>query len=166
MPSENTRSHNRSEGARGMVIRWGYRVAEIAERTGLSRDAVDREARHRSIPRKHVGAAVILEARARHLSGRNQQTQRLLEKALELADTNGYERGTARAHSELGALLTAQGEFKAAQEHLSAALRSDEGMGSQYRLDRRRQMSVQARPGGTLYLPTRRTTPFSSTPTL
>ena len=45
-----------------MVIRWGYRVAEIAERTGLSRDAVNREARRRSIPRNQVGTAVVLEA--------------------------------------------------------------------------------------------------------
>lgn len=81
---------------------------------------------------------MVLEARARHLSGRNQRTQRLLEKALELAENNGYESGTARAHSELGVFLTVRGDFKKAQEHLDAALRSDEGMGSQFRLDQDR----------------------------
>lgn len=81
---------------------------------------------------------MVLEARARHLSGRNQRTQRLLEKALELAESNGYESGTAKAHSELGAFLAARGDFKLAQEHLLAALRSDEGMGSQFRLDQDR----------------------------
>ncbi|MFQ5598987.1 MAG: tetratricopeptide repeat protein [Candidatus Krumholzibacteriia bacterium] len=79
---------------------------------------------------------MILEGRARRLMGRNRQAVRLLEKALELAENTGYEAGTARARSELGALLGTLGQFKSAQEVLSAALRSNEAMGRQYRLDR------------------------------
>lgn len=81
---------------------------------------------------------MILEARARRLLGRNDNALRMLNKALELAEGAGYEYGTACARSELGALLTALGQFKQAHELLTEALRSDEGMGSQFRLDRDR----------------------------
>jgi len=46
------------------VRRWGYRIGELAEATGLSRDAVDAHARRRAVPRRKVGSAVLLEARA------------------------------------------------------------------------------------------------------
>jgi tetratricopeptide (TPR) repeat protein len=59
----------------------------------------------------------------------------LLEKALEVADKNGYEAGAGAAHSELGRLLTILGKFKQAQEHLELALRSDTGSASQRRLN-------------------------------
>ena len=81
---------------------------------------------------------MILEGRARYLMGRNRQAARLLEKALELARSNGYEVGSAAAHGELGALEATVGRFKDAHEHLTEALRSDEGVGSQWRLDQDR----------------------------
>src|SRR6188474_1340066 len=78
---------------------------------------------------------MVLEGRARRLMGRNRQAARLLEKALEVADKNGYEAGAGAAHSELGRLLTILGKFKQAQEHLELALRSDTGSASQRRLN-------------------------------
>jgi tetratricopeptide (TPR) repeat protein len=79
---------------------------------------------------------MLLEGRARRLMGRNRQASRLLDKALELAEKTGYEAGVGGARSELGRLQTVLGKFKQAQEHLEAALRSDEGMVSQRRINR------------------------------
>jgi tetratricopeptide (TPR) repeat protein len=92
---------------------------------------------------------MVLEGRARRLMGRNRQAARLLEKALEVADKNGYEIGAGAAHSELGRLLTVLGKFKQAQEHLESALRSDEGAASQRRLnvDHRRMALLHMRTG-------------------
>jgi len=92
---------------------------------------------------------MLLEGRARRLMGRNRQSARLLEKALELAEKGGYEAGAGGAHSELGRLLTVLGKFKQAQEHLEAALRSDEGMASQRRInqDHRRLALLHLRTG-------------------
>jgi tetratricopeptide (TPR) repeat protein len=92
---------------------------------------------------------MILEGRARRLMGRNRQSARLLEKALDLAQKAGYEAGTGAARSELGRLLTALGRFKPAHDHLEAALKSDEGMASQRRLnaDRIRLALLQTRMG-------------------
>lgn len=42
--------------------RWGYRVREITERTGLKRSTVDRHARATGIERRKIGSAVLLEA--------------------------------------------------------------------------------------------------------
>lgn len=81
---------------------------------------------------------MILEGRARYLMGRNRQASRLLEKALELAQSTGYETGAASAHGELGALESSVGGFKNAHEHLTESLRSNEGVGSQWRLDQDR----------------------------
>ena len=47
-----------------MTARWGYRIAEIAERTNLPRSTIDREARAQGIPRKKFGAQVLLEPEA------------------------------------------------------------------------------------------------------
>lgn len=44
--------------------RWGYRLREIVERTGLTRSAVDRHAKATGIPRRKIGNAVVLEADA------------------------------------------------------------------------------------------------------
>lgn len=82
---------------------------------------------------------MLLEGRARHLLGRHRQAQKLLEKALELAQGAGYEAGAANARSELGMLLQTGGQFKRAHEHLEEALRSAEGAGSVSRLDRDRR---------------------------
>jgi len=92
---------------------------------------------------------MTLEGRARRLMGRNRQAARLLEKALDAAQKNGYEAGAGAAHGELGRLQTVLGKFKAAQDHLEAALKSDEGMASQRRLnaDRRRMALLQIRMG-------------------
>ncbi|UCE02889.1 MAG: tetratricopeptide repeat protein [Candidatus Latescibacterota bacterium] len=111
---------------------------------GLYRDVVDSiEATLARETAETLGDAridfMVLEGRARHLLGRNRQAQRLLEKALELAQSSGYEPGSANARSELGALMTTIGQFKLALEHLEEAVRSGEGMGSQYRLDRDRR---------------------------
>jgi tetratricopeptide (TPR) repeat protein len=81
---------------------------------------------------------MILEGRARRLLGRLRQAQRLLEKGLELAESTGYEAGAANARSELGVLFVVLGQFKRAHEHCMEALRSDEGSGSLFRLDRDR----------------------------
>lgn len=81
---------------------------------------------------------MVLEGRARLLLGRLRQAQRLLEKALELAESTGYEAGAANARSELGVLFVVLGQFKRAHEHFTEALRSDEGSGSLFRLDRDR----------------------------
>ncbi len=89
---------------------------------------------------------MVLEGRARQLLGRHRQAQRLLEKALELAQSTGYEAGAANARSELGVLLVILGQFKRAHDHLEETLRSDEGAGSLYRLDRDRRRL------GTLFL--------------
>jgi tetratricopeptide (TPR) repeat protein len=91
---------------------------------------------------------MLIEGRARRLMGRNRQAGRLLEKALDVAHKSGYEAGSAGAHSELGRLLTLVGRFKQAQEHLEAALRSDEGT-SPWRLgvDQRRMALLQMRMG-------------------
>ena len=115
---------------------------------GRYRDAVDTiEAALQREPAEKLGDLrvdfMVLEGRARKLLGRNRQAQRLLEKALELAQSTGYEAGAAGAHSELGALQLMVGQFKSAHEHLSQALRSDEAMCSQFRCDRdRRRMGV------------------------
>lgn len=92
---------------------------------------------------------MVLEGRARRLMGRNRQAARLLEKALDIAQKNGYEAGAGASHSELGRLLAVLGKFKQAQEHLDAALRSDEGMASQRRVDadRRRMALLYLRTG-------------------
>ncbi len=81
---------------------------------------------------------MVLEGRARLLLGRLRQAQRLLEKALELAESTGYEAGAANARSELGVLFVVLGQFKRAHEHCTEALRSNEGSGSLFRLDRDR----------------------------
>jgi len=111
---------------------------------GRYRDAVDIiEGALQREPAEKLGDTrvdfMVLEGRARALLGRNRQAQRLLEKALELAQTTGYEAGAAGAHAELGALQAVVGQFKSAHGHISAALTSDEAMCSQYRLDRDRQ---------------------------
>jgi len=43
--------------------RWGYRIDEIAERTGLPRSTVARHATRAGIERKKIGALVLLEAK-------------------------------------------------------------------------------------------------------
>lgn len=104
-------------------------------------DAIEATLEHESPERlgDHRVDVMLLEARARHLLGRHRQAQKLLDKALELAQSTGYEAGAANARSELGILLLTVGQFKRAHEHLAEALRSDEGAGSVSRLDRDRR---------------------------
>lgn len=46
------------------MTRWGYRIAEISELTGLPRSTVDAHAERAGVPRRKIGEAVVLEARA------------------------------------------------------------------------------------------------------
>lgn len=46
-----------------MADRWGYRLSEIAERTGLSPRTVRRLAEQKAVEIRHFGSAVVLEAR-------------------------------------------------------------------------------------------------------
>lgn len=45
-----------------MTTRWGYRIDEIAERTGLPRSTVARHAARAGVQQKKIGALVLLEA--------------------------------------------------------------------------------------------------------
>ncbi len=103
-------------------------------------DAIEATLDHETVEKLGDGRVdvMILEARARTLLGRHRPAQKLLEKAFELAQSNGYEAGAANARSELGVLLGIVGQFKRAHEHLTEALKSDEGAGSLVRLDRDR----------------------------
>lgn len=46
------------------MSRWGYRIAELVEKTGLSESTIRRQLKARCVPRRKVGRMTLYEATA------------------------------------------------------------------------------------------------------
>ncbi len=115
-------------------------AGEVARAVSVGEEAVRRarEARPEAEPRMLDSLAQTLESQ-----GAPDRALALFTRALELRQSSGDERGTARSHASLGFLYRRLGEYQQALDHLHEALAAFEQTGSP-----RGQMAVLNSLGG------------------